>query len=172
MTMTNPSIVDPPGSLTSADRVPAPSGLDVSRTRTIDEVIQEARIVVEDTGHFRNVTETYSNDFAGLQHRAFSVQLETQTARYARRSSVDLLDALGELGFSWSDLAKMLKVTVPAIRRWRRGEAPTGEHRRDIARLAAFVEILHQDQLVAEVASWMEVPIISGAPVTAIDFEK
>ena len=58
---------------------------------------------------------------------------------------------------------------MPAVRRWRLGEAATGTNRLAVARIVALVEMLRDDHLVSDVASWMEVPLVSAAPVTAID---
>lgn len=154
---------------TSSHRVATPRLLTVSRTRTIDEVLQGARDLVEVTGYYRNVTDVVSGDLAEIHHRAFAIQLETRTTKLGRRSPSELLDELATLGFSWGDLARMIGVTVPAMRRWRLGESPTGTHRRDIAQLVAFVEILQEDHLVDGVATWMEIPIHSSSPITAID---
>ena len=44
---------------------------------------------------------------------------------------------------------------------------PTGENRRAIAQLLAFVQIIADE--VFEPASWMEVPISGDAPTTSID---
>ena len=73
------------------------------------------------------------------------------------------------MGFAWRQVAQMLGVSIPALRRWRTGERPTGENRRLISQLLAFVQILRDDHLVFEPASWMEVPLIRDAPVTPID---
>lgn len=154
---------------TSAHRVATPANLEVSRTRTIDEVLQEAHDIAEESGHFRSVTDVVSDDWADVHHRAFSVQLETRTVKLSRQPPRELLNELSVLGFGWGDLARMFGVTVPALRRWRQGESPTGSHRRDIAQLVAFIQILQEDHLVADIAKWMEIPIVSGAPITAID---
>jgi hypothetical protein len=61
----------------------------------------------------------------------------------------------------------MLGITVPALRPWRGGELPTGENRRNLAQLLAFVQIIAGE--VFEPASWMDVPISGGAPTTSID---
>ncbi|MDQ6782705.1 MAG: hypothetical protein M3063_04540 [Actinomycetota bacterium] len=63
----------------------------------------------------------------------------------------------------------MVGVSVPALRRWRHSDLPTGENRRAIAQLLAFVQIISEDQMIFGPVSWMEVPVVGGAPTTRID---
>ena len=154
---------------TGADTVALPRELQVSRTRTIEELAKEAHELTDQAGHLRNVNAVLASDLSDVHHRAFRVQLETHTAKIAKRAPTELLGEINELGFGWRDIAGMIGISVPALRRWRQGESPTGEHRRRIAELAAFVRILSEDHLVADVASWMEMPISSDAPLTCID---
>jgi hypothetical protein len=55
------------------------------------------------------------------------------------------------------------------LRRWRAGERPTGDNRRTIAQLLAFVKIIVDHGFVFEPASWMEMPVSSAIATTAID---
>ncbi len=141
----------------------------VTRTGTISEVVNEI-------GDLRNRTRLLRSDVAQtdqqvseLHHRAVHVQLEAKARELAKRSPSDLLDDLAGKGFSWRDIAALAGVSVPAVRRWRHGEPPTAKRRLAIARLLALVEILREDHLVFEVASWLEMPLAVGAPVTALD---
>jgi hypothetical protein len=154
---------------TGANVVAVPASLDVTRTRTLEELSTEARDIADEAGHMRSVEALRAEDWGDLHHRAFKVQLNIQTVKNAKRAPVELLGELADLGFEWREIARMLGVSVPALRRWRQGEPPTGEHRRDIAQLVAFTRILAEDHMVADIASWMEVPISTDAPVTAID---
>lgn len=80
-----------------------------------------------------------------------------------------LLTDLADRGFAWRDIAALAGVSVPAVRRWRQGEAPTGEHLLAVARVVALVDTLEKDHLVTDVASWMEMPLADEAPLTAMD---
>lgn len=154
---------------TGAATVPTPREIQVSRTRTIEELAQEARALTEDTGHPRNVTTALAPDLGELHGWAFESQLATRTSELATHAPRDLLEEIKERGFGWRDIARMVGVSVPALRRWRQGEPPTGEHRRRIAELAAFLRMIVEDPCVSDIASWMEMPIVREAPVTAID---
>jgi len=154
---------------TSGDTVALPRELQVSRTRTIEDLAREARDITEQAGHLRSVNTAVGDDIVDVHHRGFRVQLDADTARVARRALTDLLNSLNDLGFGWRDIARMIGVSVPALRRWRQGDMPTGDHRRRVAELVALIEILTEDHLVSEVASWMEVPITSDVPDTPMD---
>src|SRR5665647_2812175 len=141
----------------------------VTRTRTIDEVVAEA-------GHLRSRARLLSEDVAEtdrevseLYRQALIEQLDAKARVIAKRSVGEMLSELADAGFAWRDIASLVGVSVPAVRRWRQGEAPTGPNRLAIARIVSLVEALRDDHLVSDVASWMEVPLVSAAPVTAID---
>ncbi|HUB72397.1 MAG TPA: hypothetical protein VL984_18390 [Acidimicrobiales bacterium] len=151
--------VDPPlrsaqGTLTTEERV--------------EELRERARLT-DKAGFLRNDTASLSERAADIHHVSFSVQLDTMTTRLATQSPVRLLDELGDLGFAWRDIARMVGVSVPALRRWRAGERPTGDNRREIAQLLAFVKIIVDHGFVFEPASWMEMPVSSAIATTAID---
>jgi hypothetical protein len=149
----------------SAEVIPAQE-FPAQGTMTIDE---RARDLAERAGHIRNHSSLVNGDAADIQHDAFRIQLDTRTAHLARQDPAELLDQLSGSGFAWRDIARMVGVSVPALRRWRAGELPNGDNRRGIAQLLAFAEIIRDDHLVFEPASWMEVPIVGGAPTTPID---
>lgn len=159
--------------LLSADRTRTSATTDtptrISRTRTIDDL-------VEDVGHLRNVARLLGNNVAdtarqaGEVHRqAFDAQLNARARDLGRRPAADLLESIANGGFAWRDIARLIGVSVPAVRRWRQGEPPTGSHLLAIARLLAFADILRVDHLVSDVAAWMEMPLVPEAPITGID---
>lgn len=125
--------------------------------------------VADRAGHIRNQSTLVNRDAAEIHHDALRLQLDARTSRSARQDPAALLAELSQMGFAWRDIARMVGVSVPALRRWRNGELPSGENRRRIAQLVAFVEIVRGDHLVFEPASWMEVPIVRDAPTTSID---
>jgi hypothetical protein len=151
-------------STTASADVRLDPGFQLSKTKTIEEL---ARDLTERAGSLRNQTAITTDDAADAHHLAFRLQLDTRTAELVKRDPVQLLDELAGLGFAWRDIARMIGVSVPALRRWRLGEKPSGDNRRAIAELLAFAHII-TDQ-VFDPASWMEVPVTGAAPTTAID---
>jgi len=141
----------------------------VTRTRTIDEVVAEVGRLRSRTSLLgEDVAET-DGDVGEVYREALSEQLDVKARMTAKRSVADMLGELADAGFSWRDIAALVGVSVPAVRRWRLGEAATGANRLAVARIVALVAMLRDDHLVSDVASWMQVPLVPGAPVTAID---
>jgi hypothetical protein len=153
--------------LITSNETTAPEQL--TRTRTIDEVVEEV-------GLLRSQSRLLGDDVAETDRRTRELhqqmverQLDAGARRLAKRGMGRLLNELAEIGFAWRDIAALAGVSVPAVRRWRQGETPTGEHLLDVGRVVALVEMLRHDHLVADAASWMEMPLAQGAPLTAID---
>lgn len=151
---------------TSAD---TPTSAEVSQTRTIGDL-------VEDVGLLRSHTRLLGDDVAEtsrhvgqIHHDAFRRQMDDKARQAAGRAPQDMLSELADRGFAWRDIAALVGVSVPALRRWRQGEPPTGEHRLGVARVLAFVEILEVDHIISAPASWMEMPLSPDAPVSGID---
>ena len=150
---------------TSAEAV-AESEMPTSKTLTIEERIGE---IAARAGQVRSVSSLVNSDAAEIKHEAVHLQLDIRTGRLTQQGPATLLEQLSDMGFAWRDIARMVGVSVPALRRWRAGELPSGEHRRGIAQLLAFAETIRDDHMIFEPASWMEVPISGDAPTTPID---
>jgi len=142
-----------------------PAAFTISKTRTIEDA---ARELAEHAGFLRNQTAIVAGDVTDVHHRSLRHQLNSRLEKLVARNPTELLNELADTGFGWRDIARMVGVSVPALRRWRNGELPTGENRRAIAQLLAFAQIIGEDH-VFEPASWMEVPLAEGAPTTRID---
>ena len=94
--------------------------------------------------------------------------LDERTAAKARAEALVLLEELStDRGFSWSDIARLCGVSVSAVRKWRSGETPSPERRRDLARLAAFVDLLDEIAPIADPATWMLMRLVDRHTVTA-----
>ena len=115
-------------------------------------------------------------------HVSFLVSDVTEVHRDLGRRSLDeaaqrmqglsvpqLLSQLSSLGFSWRDIARMTRVSVPAVQKWRKGEPATGENRKRLALLNALFKKISDTHLSADPASWAEMPVVTGFPVTSID---
>jgi transcriptional regulator with XRE-family HTH domain len=140
-----------------------------SRTPTIDELVQESGFLRSRTRILGDDVEETSRRIGEVQHRAFGAQLNMRARDVAKRPAADLLDQLASQGFAWRDIARLVGVSVPAVRRWRRGESPTGGHLLSISRLVALIDTLRADHLVSDVAAWLEMPLTPDAPLTGID---
>lgn len=149
----------------------------VDRTRTLEDVTQAPvpektntiSDIVEDAGVLRSQSRMLNEGVNDLHHSAFSAQFAQKSHQLAQVGARTLLDRLSSAGFSWRDIARMNGVSVPAVRRWRRGESPTPDHLFGIARIVALKEIVEQNNPVADVASWLELPLCPPFPITGID---
>lgn len=114
----------------------------------------QAKFVSEDTAEFH----------ADLLFRDW----RKRTVVRGKQSPAALLEELSDLGFSWRDIARMLGVSVPAVQKWRRSGGVSGDNRVQLASLLALCDMVKQP-VIHDVASWFEMPLASGVPVTPID---
>lgn len=139
---------------------PAPA---VSSTRTA------TRILTADVGWNRDLARLLHRDFDDLHQRSHEVEWRTLAADRARSSTTALLDELATMGFAWRDVARLVGVSVPAVQKWRRGEGATGENRARLASLLAACDLMSAHYLVEDLATWFEVPLVVGVPLTPLD---
>lgn len=125
--------------------------------------------LTESTNDLRRRVAVLSIEIDETHQRAYDAEWKQLTQERGAQSPVDLLNALGDLGFAWRDIARMVGVTVPAVQKWRRGERITGSNRLKVAQLLAACDFLAAHFYVEDVASWFEMPLTDGAPVTPID---
>jgi transcriptional regulator with XRE-family HTH domain len=145
------------------------NGAEQSHTRTIAELVERVgylknrtRILVADSESVHNSTDV-------LHTETLETLLRSTASRLNKETLPDLLERLSALGFSWRDLGRVFGVSVPALRKWRNGEPASGQNRLRVARLAAFCEIVSDQYLNDDPASWLEIPLHIDAPVTGID---
>lgn len=100
--------------------------------------------------------------------RNVAVEWRTAAAERGKDSVASMLGDLADLGFAWRDIARLIKVSVPAVQKWRKGEKASGESRARVASLLAACDLITRHYLVEEVASWFEMPLSPSAPVTPI----
>ena len=139
-------------------------GLSPATTRTA------AALLTEDAGEVRNRARALTADAGEVHQRTYLHEWEVLTQQRIAQGPGDLINELGDIGFAWRDIARLVGVSVPAIQKWRRGERMTGENRRRVARLIAACDFILSHYYVNEdVASWFETPVHDGAPLTPID---
>lgn len=143
-----------------ADVQPAPSP-SATRTTTV--------LLTEQTSSLRNQVQALQQDVVDTLQQTHELEWRERTSKCARRSARQLLVELGDLGFGWRDIARLLGVSVAAVQKWRKGESISGESRRSIAALAAACDLLAAHFYVEEIASWFETPLTGRVGVTPID---
>jgi hypothetical protein len=113
-------------------------------------------------------------DAKGIYQDALRLQLDTRAAHNAKRGLKSLLFELNDArGLGWSELSRLLGVSVPAIRKWRLGGRISPDRLLALARLAGFLDAL-EEQSVSDPAAWLHLPLsteldrgISGARLYA-----
>lgn len=120
----------------------------------------KACVLIDPEGKWGAVAETLAGNTA--------VEWRTAAAERGKASVASMLSDLADLGFAWRDIARLVKVSVPAVQKWRRGEKASGESRGRVASLLAACDLITSHYLVDEVASWFEMPLSPSAPVTPI----
>lgn len=150
------------------------SPVELDRTRTIGDLIG-IDTLVSALSIIRWHAKSIENDARRVDANArtahlalYNGQLEKTARVVAGRATAEMLERLSAEGFAWRDVARMVGVSVPAVRRWRSGEPPTGPHHLDIARLVALVDLLREQHEIANVGTWMEMPL-ADSPLTGID---
>ncbi len=112
--------------------------------------------------------DTTRDEVVSLDRTVFQLDLRERAAAWERQSTFSLLETLQRRwGLAWSMIAKMLGVTVPALRRWRRGEASSPAHRAALAQLGALMEMLEEHFMIEDPASWLEIPLASTVTTLA-----
>jgi hypothetical protein len=133
---------------------------------TIGEVLNDCSVL-------RDETTQLAGEVHGLHHRARQGKLDELTATFALREPLELLDALSERGLSWALIAKLIRVSPTAVRKWRRGAPITPENRRSLARLLGFLELAAEAMSpTADPAAWLEVRISDEATLTPADLYR
>ena len=100
---------------------------------------------------------------------AIANELNLRVQQQVKESPQVMLEVLGDFGFSWRDVARLLGVTVPAVQKWRSGAKMTGENRRKLATLVSGIDVAASQYTVRNIGSWFETPLADDVPVTPID---
>ena len=125
-------------------------------------------IVAGQAGALRHDVGVISEDVERTHGDSLRIQLESRTDEALKRPPADLLSELADLGFSWTSIARLVGVSIPAVRKWRNGATVSGDNRRKVARLVALAGVLAKDHLIYDVASWLDIPLAETS-LTGID---
>lgn len=153
-----------------------PTGASIGRGGTIQAPTRTISDLVDDWGDVRNQTMILAADTSHLHHvvdtrhsDTLDAELRTIAQERSKEALESLLDRLSDLGFSWRDIARIVGVSVPALRKWRLGGAATGENRQRIATLVAFCDVAGSRFHLPDIASWLETPLHAQTPLTGLD---
>lgn len=125
--------------------------------------------LAEDAGFIRGEIRDLSDRVESTHRSTQLTEWAMRTAERGKEAPKELLEALAGLGFAWRDIAQCVGVSVPAVKKWRNGERITGPNRSRLAGFVAACDQVAADYMVSDVASWFEMPIVVGPPMTPIE---
>lgn len=126
---------------------------------TAEGATAASALIAQQAGVLRSQVDALGADAAIIHHEVRDYDLAQRAAVKGRRSVSDLLIELAtERGLAWADIARLVGVSVAAIRKWRAGGPSSAEHRLSLAGLAAFLDLL-EEYAIADPAQWMEIPL-------------
>ncbi|MFE6198233.1 helix-turn-helix domain-containing protein [Streptomyces sp. NPDC057838] len=146
----------------------------VIQSQTGEDVLPVLESLRKETGRLRDETNLLNQDANELHQRTRTEDLKQRAAIKARAGVKTLLRELSaERGMGWSDIARMVGVSVSAVRKWRTGGDASPEKRQELATLAAFLDVL-SDYAIEDPAQWMELllPLPVGYRVRPMDLYK
>lgn len=126
-------------------------------------------VLTDETGFLRTRARLLSHEVDETHQRTHQVEWQIGAAARGTVAPQKNLETLADLGFAWRDLARLIGVTVPALQKWRRGDGLSGQNRRRLADLLAACDLIVEHYMIEEIASWFEMPIKDGIPITCID---
>ncbi len=127
-----------------------------------------AQQLIPRVSNLRVRADAVNSTAAFLHHEVYSLHLGERTAALEHKSVQSLIESLADKGLAWSDMASMLGVSVPAIRKWRQGEGATPANRNAVAQLAALLDVLDTQLMIEDPAAWLEIPL-AGTRTTLAD---
>jgi hypothetical protein len=99
--------------------------------------------------------------------KALELAINERASEHARRSSAELIEDLSiRWGLSWTAISELVGVSIPALRKWRKGGGISGDSHSRLARLAAFNEMLEENCAIGEPALWLDTPLLPDRFVT------
>ena len=121
-----------------------------------------AQYVADETGSLRDQVGHLSEDITGTHRKALGAALRERSNIKSRKSATELLTELADdRAFAWSAIAELLRVSVPALRKWRRSGGVSGPNRFRLNQLTAFCDFLAQNA-IDDVAAWLDTPVMPG----------
>lgn len=138
-------------------------------TRTISDLVDEV-------GSINSRAHLLQSDASDVHQRTKQLHQETlerllreNASTAANRSAVELSEQLSDYGFAWRHIADLVGVSIPALRKWRQGEAVSPPNKMALATLVAFCELLVDRGLITDPASWLERPLMVGTSISGLD---
>lgn len=119
-----------------------------------------------------DLVKIVAGHFDDRHRQALVSDLQRLAHEEARSGVPELLEKLAvQRGMSWSNIARLVGVSVGAVRKWRKQGAATAENRFALGRLSAFLTLL-DSYPIQDPGGWLEIPLVPGYDVTGIDIYR
>jgi hypothetical protein len=93
----------------------------ISQTRT------SATRLTQERGETRAIARARAELAVDLHQDSYFSEWRIGTSKLAAtKTPAEVLQQLADLGFAWRDIARLVKVSVPAIQKWRQGQGMSG----------------------------------------------
>lgn len=140
---------------------------------TVDSPTAAAKLAAK-AGWVRSQADAIRNDADSLHRKVQSYNLDERASAKGRQGVSSLLKELAiERGMAWTDIARLIGVSIGAVRKWRTDGSASPDNRLGLARLAAFLDLL-AECAVEDPAQWMEMrlPLPPGFAITPMDLYR
>ncbi len=120
-------------------------------------------------GDLRSIVWLLHTDVRELHNNTRERDLDELASRRAWSEPSELLDELAATrGLAWVQIARLVGVSVPALRKWRLGETVSPDNRRELARLAEFFGMITSAP-IGDPAAWLELRLAEETTLTGLD---
>jgi DNA-binding transcriptional regulator YiaG len=137
--------------------------------KTQSETTIEALVATDQARVFRERAHAGHKASVGNHQSKYLEEWQQRVKVHAERPHEEMLVSLWDSGLSWRDIARLLRVSIASVQKWRAGEKMSSKN---FARLRDFVAAY--DTVAAhkpgiDLASWLDVPILTDTPITPLD---
>jgi hypothetical protein len=130
--------------------------------------------IVQKAAELTDRADTTSGEIHQIHAEAVERLLEVAGLNLEAEPLSALLEELTDrYGFSWATLARCVRVTPTAVRKWRRGDEAAQEKKQRVARVLAFSHLLEQiDPRLSDAGHWLEGLMTRSATLTRADLYR
>jgi DNA-binding transcriptional regulator YiaG len=134
-----------------------------------DRTAAGSTVLAREYGMLRDRVGILNDDVNAAHREVQKYDLDERARTKAKKSVPTLLEELSDhRGMAWRDIARLVGVSVSAVRKWRHEGPASPDKRLALASLAAFLDLL-EGFMVEDPAGWLELPMVNGYTVRHMD---
>jgi DNA-binding transcriptional regulator YiaG len=135
----------------------------------VSETTIDALVQTQDAYIKRHRADAKHNEAVDDHQSKYLLEWHQRVKSHSERSHEDMLSSLWESGLSWRDIARLLKVSVAAVQKWRAGEKMSPKNFAHLRDFVAAYDTVAAHKPGVDIASWIDIPILTRIPVTPRD---